>query len=145
MIMFYTSIEEVAVMLENTLKDLRGHIMEQQTKMRIIQEMVPGRQITLAHLIAKPKEVLYKKLGLNPTVDYSTSAIGILTMTPSDMAIIASDVATKASNIELGFVDRFTGTLIITGTYSNVESALKEIITYSQAQLKFSVCEITRS
>lgn len=119
--------------------------MEQQTKMRIIQEMVPGRQITLAHLIAKPKEILYKKLGLNPAVDYSNSAIGILTMTPSDMAIIASDVASKASLIELGFVDRFTGTLIITGSYSNVESALKEIIAYSQTQLNFSVCPITRS
>lgn len=119
--------------------------MEQQTKMRIIQEMVPGRQITLAHLIAKPKEVLYKKLGLNPMIDYSTSAIGILTMTPSDMAIIASDVASKASDVELGFVDRFTGTLIITGTYYHVESALKEIISYSQKQLQFSVCDITRS
>lgn len=119
--------------------------MEQQAKMRIIQEMVPGRQITLAHLIAKPKEVLYKKLGLNPMIDYSTSAIGILTMTPSDMAIIASDVASKASDVELGFVDRFTGTLIITGTYSHVESALKEIISYSQKQLHFSVCDITRS
>lgn len=119
--------------------------MEQQTKMRIIQEMVPGRQITLAHLIAKPKEVLYKKLGLNPMIDYSTSAIGILTMTPSDMAIIASDVASKASNVDLGFVDRFTGTLIITGTYSHVESALREIISYSQSHLNFSVCEITRS
>lgn len=119
--------------------------MEQTQKMRIIQEMVPGRQITLAHLVAKPKEILYKKLGLNPAVDYASAAIGILTMTPSDMAIIASDIATKASNIELGFVDRFTGTLIITGTYSNVESALKEIISYSKATLQFSVCEITKS
>lgn len=119
--------------------------MEQTQKMRVIQEMVPGRQVTLAHLIAKPKEVLYKKLGLNPAVDYAQAAIGILTMTPSDMAIIASDVATKASNIELGFVDRFTGTLIITGSYSNVESALREILSYSKATLDFTICEITRS
>ncbi len=119
--------------------------MEQMEKVRIIQEMVPGRQITLAHLIAKPKEILYKKLGLNPSLDYSTAAIGILTMTPSDMSIIASDIATKASHIELGFVDRFTGTLIITGSYSHVESALKEIIAYSQTNLNFAICDITRS
>jgi ethanolamine utilization microcompartment shell protein EutS len=31
-----------------------------QDKMRIIQEIVPGKQITLAHIIANPDEILYK-------------------------------------------------------------------------------------
>jgi len=34
-----------------------------ENKMRIIQEIVPGKQITLAHIIAGPDQVLYKKLG----------------------------------------------------------------------------------
>ena len=34
-------------------------------KARIIQEIVPGKQITLAHIIANPDEILYKKLGLD--------------------------------------------------------------------------------
>ena len=38
-------------------------------KLRIIQELVPGRQVTLAHLIANPDPVLYQKLGLDPSVD----------------------------------------------------------------------------
>ena len=38
-------------------------------KQRIIQELVPGKQITLAHIIANPDEILYRKLGLDPTVD----------------------------------------------------------------------------
>ena len=38
-------------------------------KTRIIQEMVPGRQITLAHIIASPDEILYKKLGLDPKIE----------------------------------------------------------------------------
>ena len=35
---------------------------EMQDKMRIIQELVPGKQITLAHVIANPDKILYKKL-----------------------------------------------------------------------------------
>ena len=31
-------------------------------KARIIQELVPGKQITLAHVIANPDPVLYQKL-----------------------------------------------------------------------------------
>ena len=34
-------------------------------KMRIIQESVPGKQITLAHIIANPDKTLYRKLGLD--------------------------------------------------------------------------------
>ena len=82
---------------------------ELKDKMRIIQEIVPGKQITLAHVIANPDEILYRKLGLDPSVDYSKSAIGIITMTPSETAIIAGDIAIKASGVEIGFVDRFSG------------------------------------
>ena len=37
---------------------------QQDGKMRIIQEIVPGKQITIAHIIANPDEILYQKLGL---------------------------------------------------------------------------------
>ncbi|WP_334306029.1 BMC domain-containing protein [Anaerocolumna sp. AGMB13025] len=113
--------------------------------MRIIQEIVPGKQITIAHVIANPDTVLYKKLGLNPEVDYSKSAIGIVTMTPSETAIIASDIAIKTSGVELGFVDRFSGTLIVTGSVSEVETSLNAIVVYAQEKLHFTVCEITRT
>ena len=33
-----------------------------QDKMRIVQELVPGKQITIAHVIANPDDILYKKL-----------------------------------------------------------------------------------
>ena len=36
---------------------------DNETKQRIIQEFVPGKQVTLAHLIANPDKSLYKKLG----------------------------------------------------------------------------------
>ena len=115
-----------------------------ENKMRIIQELVPGKQITLAHIIANPDRILYKKLGLDPAVDYSKAAIGIVTMSPSETAIIAGDIATKAANIELGFVDRFSGTLIITGTVSEVESSMTALTDYVKETLGFTVCPITR-
>ena len=114
-------------------------------KMRIIQEIVPGKQITLLHIIANPDEILYKKLGLDPAVDYSKSAIGIVTMSPSETAIIAGDIAIKASGAELGFVDRFSGTLIVTGTVSEVEASMSAICDYCREKLNFTICEITRT
>ena len=98
-----------------------------EEKARIIQELVPGKQITLAHIIANPDAILYRKLGLDPAVDYSKSAIGILTVSPSETAIIAADIALKSSGAELGFVDRFSGTVIVTGTVSEVEASLAAI------------------
>ncbi len=116
-----------------------------QDKMRIVQELVPGKQITLAHIIANPDQILYKKLGLDPAVEYSKSAIGIITLSPSETAIIAGDLAIKASGAELGFVDRFSGTLIVTGTVSEVEASMNAICDYCREKLGFTICEITRT
>jgi ethanolamine utilization protein EutS len=116
-----------------------------EDKMRIIQEIVPGKQITIAHVIANPDSILYQKLGLDPKIDYSKSAIGILTISPSETAIIASDIAIKTSGVELGFVDRFSGTLIVTGSVSEVETSLKAIVEYAEEKLGFTVCGITRT
>ena len=89
--------------------------LDMHDKMRIVQELVPGRQITLLHVIANPDPVLYQKLGLDPKLDYSHAAIGVLTVSPAETAVITADIAMKSANIDLGFVDRFSGTLIITG------------------------------
>ena len=116
-----------------------------QEKMRIVQELVPGKQITLAHIIANPDEILYRKLGLDPAVEYSKTAIGIVTMSPAETAIIAADIAIKSSGVELGFVDRFSGTVIVTGTVSQVEAALAAVTDYAEKKLGFDVCEMTRT
>ncbi|MBP3543611.1 MAG: BMC domain-containing protein [Lachnospiraceae bacterium] len=120
--------------------------MDIENKMRIVQELVPGKQITLAHIIANPDTILYQKLGLDPAVDYSGGgAIGIVTMSPSETAVIAADLAMKASGAELGFVDRFSGTLIITGSISSVEASLRAILDYTEDKLGFTVCDVTRT
>ena len=114
-------------------------------KMRIVQELVPGKQITIAHIIANPDPILYQKLGLDPHVDYAKSAIGVVTISPAETAIIIADIATKASGAEIGFVDRFSGTLIVIGTVSEVDAALKALCDYAKEVLGFTVCDISRT
>lgn len=123
------------------LKDLA----ESNGKLRIVQELVPGKQITLAHVIANPDPVLYRKLGLNPSVDYSKQAIGIVCMTPAESAIVMADIAIKASGAEIGFVDRFSGTLILLGTVSEVSESIRAVLSYAEETFKFTVCKLTKT
>ena len=116
-----------------------------ENKQRIIQELVPGKQITLAHIVASPDPILYRKLGLDPSVDYTRSAIGVLTVSPAESAVIAADISMKSSGAEIGFVDRFTGTLIITGSVSSVESAFTSVREYFTNKLHYTCCEVTKT
>ena len=54
-----------------------------EEKARIIQELVPGKQVTIAHLIAHPDEDLAKKMGVP-----GAEAVGILTLSPREAAMI---------------------------------------------------------
>ena len=114
-----------------------------EKKQRIIQEYVPGKQVTLAHIIANPVQDLYKKLGI--TAGETNSAIGILTITPSEAAIIASDVATKAATVCIAFIDRFSGSVVITGDVSSVNSSLEAVLDVLCNQMGFSPVNITRT
>ena len=112
------------------------------SKQRIIQEFVPGKQVTMAHLIANPNDDLYKKLGV---VSKTRGALGILTITTSEAAIIGADVATKAAEVEIVFVDRFSGSLVICGDVAAVDAALKDVLRVLGGTLHFTMTEITRS
>jgi len=112
----------------------------EQEKQRVIQEYVPGKQVTLSHLIANPDPVLYGKLGLE-----EAGAIGIMTLTPTETSIIAADIATKAADVGIGYLDRFTGSLVITGEVAAVEMAMEAVNTFLQEKLLFTPALITRS
>ncbi len=116
-------------------------MIELDEKKRIIQEFVPGKQVTLAHVIASPVNSLYAKLGL---ID-AHGAIGILTITPSEGAMIAADVASKGGDVQIGFVDRFNGSLLITGDVASVESALHDVLNVLCDMMGFSSTPITKT
>lgn len=113
-----------------------------EKKQRMIQEYVPGKQLTLAHIIASPQETIYQNLGLD---DSQANAIGVLTITPGEAVIIAADVATKAADVQIGFLDRFGGALVITGDVSSIASAMGQVLSFFKDVLKFSIVEMTRS
>ena len=111
-------------------------------KQRVIQEFVPGKQITLAHIIANPNPDIYKKLGV---IGEHMGAIGIMTITPSEAAIIGADAATKAADVEVVFVDRFNGSLVIGGDVASVEAGVERVLSVLQDLLHFASTEITRT
>jgi len=139
----YTTYTEIQEREKASLQ--RRKVSDMENKQRIIQELVPGKQITLAHIIANPDPILYEKLGLNPAVACSKSAIGVLTVSPAETAIIMADIAIKSAGIEMGFVDRFSGSVIITGTVSEVEASVQAILDYVEDTLGYAVSPITRT
>jgi len=88
---------------------------------RKIFESVPGKQVTLAHIIANPDERIFEKLGLNV------------------------DIAKKAAPIKIGFVDRFSGSVFILGDVAAVQSAIEQVVIYLSEFMQFSVPKITRT
>ncbi|MFC3886112.1 ethanolamine utilization microcompartment protein EutS [Bacillus songklensis] len=112
----------------------------EENKQRVVHEYVPGKQLNLAHIIANPDKELYTKLGIS-----EAGAIGVLTLTPTETAIIAADIATKSADVKIGYLDRFTGSLVIVGKVSDVEMAIQSVNSFFTEKLKFAVTEITRS
>lgn len=107
---------------------------------RIIQESVPGKQVTLAHVIASPGPEIHERIGVEPG-----EAMGILTLSPTETAIIAADIATKASAVSVGFVDRFTGSVVVLGDVQSVETALQQVCSTLENLLRFTVVPVTKT
>lgn len=113
-----------------------------EPKQRIIQEYVPGKQVTLGHVIANPQRAIYLRLGLDKE---TAGAIGIMSITPYEGVIIAADVASKAASVEIGFLDRFGGSLLLVGDVASVEAAIGEVLNYFENVLHYSTVNMTRS
>ncbi|MBP1040842.1 BMC domain-containing protein [Vagococcus sp. BWB3-3] len=113
-----------------------------ENKQRVIQESVPGRQVTIAHIIANPDQKVYEKIGL---LEFQHQALGILTITPSEAAIVASDIATKTAAVQIAFMDRFSGAVVMAGDVMAVEAGISAVIETLDSLLKIRGVKITRS
>lgn len=119
---------------------MNRHVGQPQELQRIIQESVPGKQVTIAHVIAAPLPDIYERLGVQ-----AHGALGILTLSPYEVSIIAADIATKTANVEIGFIDRFTGSVVLCGDVQSVETALTVVLETLSEKMDFSVSPLTRS
>ena len=118
-------------------------------KLRMTRVRVPGKSIDFAHVFTPSDSVVYKNLALDIGVhegeDHTGQSIGIVRMTPWEAVVVATDVAVKAADIEVGFMDRFGGALIILGGLSQGLTAIEEVVRFFRDELNFDVCEIHKS
>ena len=64
---------------------------------------------------------------------------------PDVAALAAADVAVKSADVEIGFLDRFCGTLILLGDLVSVQTAVEEVVRFFSENLGFRTCAIHRS
>lgn len=109
---------------------------------RVIQESVPGKEVTLIHLIAK----------LEPSIadlichkEKNETAIGIVTISPGEAAIIVADLAAKSGAITVEQLNIDCGSVVIKGDLSSVEYALNNVRNTLTKMINFAVCPITRT
>ena len=115
-------------------------------RLRITRLRIPSREICLAHIINPTDPVIYQNLALHIGVhegeDHTGEAIGILRFTPWEAVIAAADIAVKSADVELGFMDRFCGSLIVLGKLSAVQASVKEVVRFFDEELGFCTCKI---
>lgn len=121
-------------------EDLKGRTL------RVTRVRIPGKEVSFAHVITPDSDVVYKNLGLNIGVhegeDHTGESIGLIRFTPWEAVVVAADTAMKAADVEIGFMDRFCGSLIITGGLSQVETAVREVVRFFHDELGFPVPEV---
>lgn len=115
--------------------------------LRMVRVRVPGREISLAHIIGVTQASVYQNLGLHIGVhegeDHTGDSIGLLCFTPWESTVAAADMAVKSGDVEIGFMDRFCGSLILTGQQAEVRSSIQGILHFFRDELGYTVCEIT--
>ncbi len=117
--------------------------------LRMTRVRVPGKEVCLAHILTPSDVSVYQNLGLHIGVhegeDHSGETIGLIRFTPWEAVVVAADTAMKAADIQIGFMDRFCGSLIITGGLSEVEAAVSEVVRFFREELGFQTCKVRRN
>lgn len=138
-----TKNELIQKLISGDADSLRGK------SIRMTRVRVPGKEVNLAHVLSPDDSSVYHNLGLHIGVhegeDHTGETLGIMSFTPWESTIVAADVAMKAANIQIGYMDRFCGTLIITGDHTNVETSVSEVLNFFSKNLGFYTCELHKS
>ena len=134
-------------LLEKLFHDDYEHL--KGKRLRMTRVRVPGKEVCLAHILSPSQACIYQNLALHIGVhegeDHTGESIGMIRLTPREAVDVAADVAVKSANVEIGFMDRFCGSLILTGRLSDVQTAVEEVVTFFKEELGFHTCEIHRS
>lgn len=134
-------------LLEKIFHDDFEHLKGQ--RLRITRVRVPGKEVCLAHIFTPSHTCIYQNLALHIGVhegeDHTGETIGMIRFTPWEAVVVAADIAVKSSNVQIGFMDRFCGSLILTGSLSQVQTAVEEVVRFFRDELGFRTCQIQKS
>lgn len=134
-------------LLEKLFHDDYEHL--KGKRLRMTRVRVPGKEVCLAHIIGSSRQCVYQNLSLHIGVhegkDHTGEAIGLMRFTPWEAVVAAADIAIKSAGVEIGFMDRFCGSLIITGGLPQVETAVQEVVRSFGEDLGFRTCGIHKS
>lgn len=134
-------------LLEKLFHDNYEHL--KGKRLRMTRLRVPGKEVCLAHVISSSQPQVYQNLGLHIGVhegeDHTGESIGLIRFTPWEAVVVAADVAMKSADVQIGFMDRFCGSLIITGGLSEVETAVEEVVRFFKEDLGFQTCDIHKN
>lgn len=138
-----TKEELLEKLFHNDYEQLKGK------RLRMTRLRIPGKEVCLAHVISAPDPCIYQNLGLHIGVhegeDHRGESIGLIRFTPWEAVVVAADVAMKSADVQIGFMDRFCGSLILTGGLSEVETSVEEVVKFFRETLGFYTCEIHRN
>ncbi len=114
-------------------------------QIRSVQVTTAAREIPYANVVGSPDDQVFATLALDIGfhADFKPEgSLGIMNMTPAESVIIAADMAVKSSTVEIGFMDRFKGSLIIIGSRANVVRAMEDVLKFFENTLHYKVCAL---
>ena len=110
-----------------------------KTVVQMICEEVSGKCINLCHIISNPDARVAQKLAID------VSPLAILSVSPGEAAIVAADYFSKSADLEVIFIDRYLGTVLVTGQISALEAACTKVVRLLGQNLAFEEAVLTRS
>ena len=138
-----TKEELLEKLFRNDYEHLKGK------RLRMTRVRVPGKEVCLAHVLSPSQTCIYQNLALHIGVhegeDHTGESIGLIRFTPWEAVVAAADIAVKSADVQVGLMDRFCGSLILTGGLSQVQTAVEEVVRFFGEELGFRTCEIHKN
>ena len=138
-----TKEELLEKLFHNDYEHLKGK------RLRMTRVRVPGKEVCLAHVLSPSETSIYQNLALHIGVhegeDHTGESIGLIRFTPWEVVVAAADIAVKSADVQVGFMDRFCGSLILTGGLSQVQTAVEEVVRFFGEELGFRTCEVHKN
>lgn len=133
-------------LIEKIFQDDFGNL--KGKRLRMTRVRVPAKEVCLAHVLNPSEERIYHNLALHIGVhegeDHTGEALGLIRFTPWEAVVAAADVAVKSADVQLCFMDRFCGSLIVSGKLTDVQTAVESVVEYF-GEIGFGTCKIHKS